>query len=143
MKRLLILVLAAIAGLPASAAAAGTCSNERPREVMAELEVIDDAGEKELNMRLQALSKQEGWSQNEWQTYVLSLADSPEAAAREERRDALFVELFQTLSGPPPFDCERLDALEAEIIALEKQQWQESIAAVEARLNNAPAADYL
>ncbi len=137
------LLLAAALPLLPFAAHAGTCSNERPREVFAALEAIDEDGERRLGERLAALSAQEGWSQSEWQRNVLALADDARAGEREQRRDALVAEMFGLLARQPPYDCAELDRLEDAILELERQQWRESIEAVERRLGDGAERDSL
>ncbi len=137
------LAIAAVLALaPLATSAAGSCSNERPKEIFAGLEAIDDAGEAALSERLRALSIKEQWSHSEWEAYTLGLADSPAANALSERRDALVATLFGVLARPP-YDCAVLDELEAEIFALEREQWSNSIEQVEQRLGNSTEADYL
>ena len=128
--------------LASKQALAGSCTNERPREIFAALEAIDEEGEAELKGKLEELSKRSGWTQADWEQSVAALAEAPGVAERETRRDELVAQLFGLLARPP-YDCELLDTLEAEILALEQQQWQASVDEIERRLALPPQQDSL
>lgn len=136
------LILGLLLSVSTMAPAAGSCTNERPQEVFEALEAIDEAGEAELKQKLDTLSRREAWTQTEWEDNVAALAEAPGVAEREARRDELVAQLFGLLARPP-YDCELLDALEAEILALEQQQWQASVDEVERRLKLPPQQDTL
>lgn len=125
----LVVATAATSGVHADSG----CNEQRPGDVFSALEAIDEAGEARLQAALGKLSKQENWSQDDWEKFTLGLADDPGAGAREARRDELVAQIFGILARPP-FDCARLDALEAEILEVERQQWNDAVESVERRL---------
>lgn len=131
MRSILPIILLAL--LPPAEAVESSCDERRPGHVFQALEELDAAGEKRLHAALQQLSKQEGWSQNDWEKYTLALSDSPAVTAMEERRNSLVAEIFTVLRRPP-YDCAALDRIEAEILELEQRQWDEAIRRVEKHL---------
>lgn len=129
------LALAAAAGF--TSAADVPCDEHRPGRVFTELEAIDARGEARLKTALSALSAQEGWSQSDWEKFTLGLSDNPRTDAMEARRDELMTQIF-VLIARPPLDCERLDVLEAEVLEIERRQWEYAVEEVEQRLGKDP-----
>jgi hypothetical protein len=125
-----------------NALAQGPCAPERPRFIFEALQKIDTVGEANLNAALQKLSKLRGWSQSEWESYALSLSDRPDVNKREARRDELMAQVFKVLSQPTK-DCAALDAIEAEILQIEQQQWDEAIGRVQAEIAKSPSGGTL
>ena len=126
-------VLMVVAGLPLVSPAENACTVERPGKVFDALEAIDDSGEERLRIVLSELSAQEGWSKSDWEHYTLGLADNARADSREERRNDLVTEIFGVVTRVP-IDCEKLDMLEAEVLNIERQQWDDAVRRVEERL---------
>ncbi len=135
----LAIVIALLALSSTAAPGDPRCNEERPGKVFAALDAIDAEGEARLQAALEKLSQQERWTRSDWEKYTLGLSDNPRTDAREARRDDLVAAIFGVLARPP-YDCARLDALEAEILELEKQQWDEAVGDVEKRLQPAAAS---
>lgn len=140
LRRTLLLPVAALALAAAAGTASGAdvpCDEHRPGRVFTELEAIDERGEARLKSALGALSAQEGWSQSDWEKFTLGLSDNPRTDAMEARRDELMTQIF-VLIARPPLDCERLDVLEAEVLEIERRQWEYAVEEVEQRLGRDP-----
>ena len=135
MRRWFLLIV--FVGLPLTAAAEDACTVERPGKVFDALEAIDNSGEERLRIVLSELSAQEGWSQRDWENYTLGLAENPYSNAREERRNDIVTEIFSVVKRVP-IDCEKLDTLEAEVLSIERQQWDDAVRRVKERLQSGP-----
>lgn len=136
-----VFLLLVVAGFVHAADDIERCSSERPKLILEGLTAIDDDGEARLTERLEALSEHESWTQSDWESYTLELADNPRADELSGQRDALVREVFSILARPSPA-CAELDRLEAEIFAAERAQWEESIRRVEQRLRAGKAPGY-
>jgi hypothetical protein len=132
-------VFMVIAGLPLGSVAAADCNAARPGKVFEALRAIDDSGEERLRIVLGKLSRQEGWSQSDWEDYTLSLSDNPLTNAMEDRRNDLVAKIFGALARPP-LDCEKLDTIEAEILDIERRQWDDAVRRAEERLHRGTGA---
>ena len=128
-------VFIAIVGLPLLSVADSFCSVDRPGKVFDALQAIDDSGEERLQVALNQLSEQENWSPSDRESYTLKLVDNPHTNAMEERRSDLVSEIFRVLARAP-IDCDKLDALETEILDIERQQWDDAVRHVEERLEH-------
>ena len=53
----------------------------------------------------------------------------------EKRRSDLVSEIFRVLARTP-INCDKLDALETEILDIERQQWNDAVRHVEERLEH-------
>ena len=65
--------------------------------------------------------------------YTLSLADNSAVDTSEMERGKLVAEMFG-LIGRSPVDCDRVNAIEIEVLALVHRQWDEAVAAVQKKL---------
>ena len=128
-------VFIVIVGLPLALLADNFCSVDRPGKVFDALQAIDDSGEERLQVALNQLSEQENWSPSDRESYTLKLVDNPHTNAMEERRSDLVSEIFRVLARAP-IDCDKLDALETEILNIERQQWDDAVRHVEERLES-------
>ncbi len=115
------------------AAQAQACAEEVLRNLFSELEAIDTAGEERLKQSLDRLAAQEAWSATQRSDYTATLADSPQVDAAEENRGRLIARLF-SLVQQGDVDCAEIDALHAEVLALEKAQWGTAVKQVEQRI---------
>ncbi len=97
---------------------------------------IDLAGEAELKTKLERLTTQNSWTERERNDYTLSLADNSAVDTSEMERGRLVAEMFG-LIGRSPVDCERVNAIEVEVLALVQRQWDEAVAAVQKKLEQA------
>ena len=128
-------VFIVIVGLPLLPVADNFCSVDRPGKVFDALQAIDDSGEERLQVALNQLSEQENWSPSDREKYTLKLVDNPHTNAMEKRRSDLVSEIFRVLARTP-INCDKLDALETEILDIERQQWNDAVRRVEERLEH-------
>ena len=126
-------VCACIALLWAGAASAQACAEDVLRNLFGELETIDTAGEERLKQSLDRLSAQESWSAVQRSDYTGSLADDPRVDAAEANRARLIARLF-SLVQQGDIDCAEIEALHAEVLALEQAQWDAAVKRVEQRI---------
>lgn len=122
-----------IAVIWAGTAQAQACAEAVLRNLFAELEAIDTAGEERLKQSLDRLAAQEAWSADKRSDYTATLADNPQVDAAEANRGRLIARLF-SLVQQGDVNCAEIDALHAEVLALEKAQWDAAVKQVEQRI---------
>jgi hypothetical protein len=112
---------------------AQACAEEVLRNLFAELEAIDVAGEQRLAQSLDRLSAQEAWSATQRSNFTAALAEAPQVEAAEAERGRLIAELYGLVQRGE-VDCATIDALHAQVLALEEAQWDTAVGQVEQRI---------
>jgi hypothetical protein len=124
--------IAVIATSWLSPAVAEDCVRDVIGNLYQELETIDIAGEERLARSLDALDRQEGWSERERKDYTLSIADSPEVDSDESRRGDIIARMFG-LAQQGGTNCTELRDLRREVLDLTRAQWDSAVQHVEQR----------
>lgn len=122
-----------IAVVWSGAVQAQACAEDVLRNLFAELEAIDVAGEQRLEQSLDRLSAQEAWSAAQRSDYTAAIAEGPQVDAAEAKRGRLIAELY-SLVQRGDVDCAKIEALHAEVLALEEAQWNTAVGQVEQRI---------
>ena len=133
MKPVLALIAVALLSLLSTAVAAQVCAQEVLKNLYADLESIDTAGEKRLADSLDALSAQEQWSDAERRAFTLTIADNPETDKAEARRTEILASIFG-LAQQGGNICAEIRGLRDEVLALERAQWDHAVRTVTQRL---------
>ena len=116
-----------------SPAIAQDCAQEVLRNLFAELEAIDSAGEERLAQSLDDLSLQEGWSERERRDFTLSIADNADVGAAESERTDIIGHLIGSIQRGTA-DCAEIQNLRAAAHDVEKAQWENAVKQVEQRI---------
>jgi hypothetical protein len=109
------------------------CAQEVLRNLYAELEAIDSAGEERLAQSLDELSVQEGWSEHERSDFTLSIADNADVDAAESQRTDIIGRLIGSIQRGN-VDCAEIQNMRAAILDVEKAQWESAVKRVEQRI---------
>lgn len=112
---------------------AQACAEDVLRNLFAELEAIDVAGEQRLRQSLDRLSAQEAWTAAQRSDYTAAIAEGAHVEAAEAERGRLIAELYGLVQRGK-VDCAKIDALHAEVLALEEAQWTTAVKQVEQRI---------
>lgn len=115
------------------AAEAQACAEDVLRNLFAELEAIDVAGEERLRQSLDRLAAQESWSAAQRGDYTATIAEGPGVDAAEAERGRLIAELYGLVQRGN-VDCVKIEALHADVLALERAQWNTAVKQVEQRI---------
>ena len=113
-----------------SPAIAQDCAQEVLRNLYAELEAIDSAGEERLVQSLDDLSLQEGWSESERSAFTLSIADNADVDSAESERSDIIGHLIGSIQRGA-VDCAEIQNLRAAALDAEKGQWENAVKRVE------------
>jgi hypothetical protein len=116
-----------------SPAIAQDCAQEVLRNLFAELEAIDNAGEERLAQSLDDLSLQEGWSESERSDFTLSIADNADVDTAESERTDIIGHLIGSIQRGA-VDCTEIQNLRAAALDAEKAQWENAVKQVEQRI---------
>ncbi len=122
-----------IAVLWSAAVQGQACAEDVLRNLFAELEAIDVAGEQRLTQALDRLSAQEAWSAAQRGDFTAAIAEGPQVEAAEAERGRLIAELYGRVQRGN-VDCVAIEALHAEVLALEEAQWKAAVKQVEQRI---------
>ena len=114
-------------------AIAQDCAQEVLRNLYAELEAIDSAGEERLAQSLDDLSLQEGWSERERNDFTLSIADNADVDAAESERTDIIGHLIGSIQRGT-VDCAEIQNMRAAALDVEKAQWENAVKQVEQRI---------
>jgi GTP1/Obg family GTP-binding protein len=130
-KRIAAVAAILLAGL--QQAAAQECAQDVLRDLYAELEAIDLAGEERLTQSLDRLTQQEHWTEQERSEFTLTIAESADVDAAESRRTDILARLFG-LARRGDQHCTEMRELRTEALDIERTQWDAAVQHVEQRI---------
>ncbi len=131
MKQVIVIVAMLISW--STIAVAQQCAEDVLKVLYEELETIDNAGEERLGQSLEALSKQEGWTERERSDFTLAIADNPEVDAVESERTDILARIFG-MAQSGNVDCTEIRKLHDDVLKLEREQWDAAVKQVEQRI---------